>query len=238
MNNKDLHLAIIMDGNGRWAQKQGWPRSFGHSEGAKTARKTVEYAARCGVGCLTLFVFSCDNWSRPADEVRQILRLLTKHLLREIDTCLSNGIRLSVIGRRDRLPKPLVQAIETAERRTRTQTAMHLRLAVDFSSRDAIARAAQQSTTTNSFQRLLSKEVHSVCDIPSVDILVRTGGERRLSDFLLWECAYAELFFLDKFWPEFASTDLDNVLEDFLSRERRYGGLPKVLQQDLKAGSA
>jgi undecaprenyl diphosphate synthase len=210
------HLAIIMDGNGRWASRRGRPRWMGHVRGAHTAREVVAHCARVGVTDLTLYAFSSDNWKRPREEVGFLLDLFTSHLDRQLAALLSNGIRLSIIGRRDRLPPALVAAIADAEARTAHGARMHLRVAIDYSSRTAIEEA---------FARRQEGQVDAPLDslLPQVDLLLRTGGERRLSDFLLWECAYAELAFLDVHFPDLSTADLDAVFADYAKRERRFG---------------
>ena len=226
-----LHLAIIMDGNGRWATAQGLSRSAGHRAGADAVRRVVKAAPALGVGTLTLYAFSADNWKRPAAEVNALMRLFREYLRRETPRCVAHRIRLSVIGRRDRLPMPLRASIATAEAATADGRAMHLRIAVDYSAQDAIVRAAaglahEPVPTRERFARLLAEVDHAREASPNVDLLIRTGGERRLSDFLLWECAYAELCFSDRMWPEFGADDLAAAVEDFHRRERRFGGLP------------
>jgi len=203
-----LHVAIVMDGNGRWAARRGRPRTAGHRAGAAAVRRVVEAAPGLGIGALTLFAFSADNWRRPPGEVAALMRLFARHLRTETPRLLENGVRLEAVGRRDRLPEPLVAAIAAAERATAGGTALRLRLAVDYSARAAI-RAG----------RIL----------PDVDLLIRTGGERRLSDFLLWECAYAELFFTETMWPDFDAAALAAAVADFHARERRFGGLPEAV---------
>ncbi len=194
-----------MDGNGRWASRRGLPRSTGHRAGARAVRRTVEAAARdAGVAALTLYAFSADNWRRPPAEVAALMRLFERHLATETPRCAAQGVRVEVVGRRDRLPPSLAAAIASAEAATRTGTNLHLRIAVDYSGRHAIACRAL---------------------LPDVDLLIRTGGERRLSDFLLWESAYAELVFLDVLWPDFLALHLDAALREFHSRERRFGGV-------------
>src|SRR6058998_1830685 len=202
-----LHVAIVMDGNGRWATRRGLPRTAGHRAGAEAVRRVVEAAPPLGIGALTLFAFSADNWRRPPGEVAALLRLFARYLRSETPRLVENGVRLEVVGRRDRLPLPLVAAIAAAEDATAGGTRLHLRLAVDYSARWAIRTC-----------RLL----------PDVDLLIRSGGERRLSDFLLWECAYAELFFTDMMWPDFAATDLATAVADFHGRERRFGAVPEA----------
>jgi undecaprenyl diphosphate synthase len=199
-----LHVAIIMDGNGRWATRRGLPRGAGHRAGAETVRRIVEAAPGLGITALTMYAFSADNWKRPAGEVAILMRLFARYLRAEVAPLAKQGVRLAVIGRRDRLPTPLVSAIETAEQATAGGTQLDLRLAVDYSARAAIRTGAL---------------------IPDVDLVVRTGGEQRLSDFLLWESAYAELWFTDRMWPDFSAADLARAVADFQTRERRFGAL-------------
>ncbi|MBL0937736.1 MAG: di-trans,poly-cis-decaprenylcistransferase [Gemmatimonadaceae bacterium] len=214
------HVAIIMDGNGRWASSRGRPRWMGHARGARTAREVVAHCARLGVKDLSLYAFSSDNWKRPREEVGFLLDLFASHLESQLAELVQHGIRLSIFGRRDRLPDALVKAIDVAEARTAHGRRMHLRVAIDYSSRDAIERAfaAGDQPEPETQHQLL----------PPVDLLVRTGGERRLSDFLLWECAYAELAFLDVHFPDLSTNDLDVVFADFAKRDRRYGAAPKA----------
>ncbi len=224
-----LHVAIIMDGNGRWAEQRGWPREAGHRAGAGAVRRAVEAAPSLGIRVLTLYAFSSDNWKRPAHEVSTLMRLFRTYLGRETSRCVENGIRLNIIGRRDRLPPLLLPVIEEAERRTAAGRNLHLRLAVDYSSRDTILQAAaklhsRRAPGREEFARLL----HGDAPVPDVDLLIRTGGEQRLSDFLLWESAYAELHFTPCMWPDFAAGDLQAALEDFHRRQRRFGALPAV----------
>jgi undecaprenyl diphosphate synthase len=220
-----------MDGNGRWASRQGLSRGAGHREGAKAVRRVVEAAPDAGIGVLTLFAFSSDNWRRPAVEVAWLMRLFREHLHTETARCVANGVRLEIIGRRDRLGLSLLRAIEAAEVATSGGTRLLLRIAIDYSGRDAILRAAQclrpGSASRNSFGRLVAIVDHG-SPVSELDLLIRTGGERRLSDFLLWEAAYAELFFPPIMWPDFGAEDLRSIVREFSTRERRFGGLPDV----------
>ncbi len=200
-----LHVAIIMDGNGRWATRRGLARGAGHRAGADAVRRVVEATRDLGVTALTLYAFSADNWKRPSGEIAILMRLFARYLHGEVAALTHQGVRLTVIGRRDRLPTPLVSAIERAEDATACGARLDLRLAVDYSARWAIGAGAL---------------------IPDVDLLIRTGGEQRLSDFLLWESAYAELFFTDRMWPDFNAVDLARATADFQTRERRFGALP------------
>jgi undecaprenyl diphosphate synthase len=224
-----LHVGIIMDGNGRWAEQRGRSRSVGHREGAEAVRRCVEAAPGAGIGVLTLYAFSADNWRRPPSEVAWLMRIFREYLRGEVIRCLEKGVRLEVVGRRDRISRALRAAIEAAEQRTMAGTRLHLRIALDYSSRDAILRAAQcvrpgVVPTRESFTRLLAIVDHAT-PVPDLDLLIRTGGEQRLSDFLLWEAAYAELLFLGRLWPDFGPDDLHAAVREFASRQRRFGGL-------------
>jgi undecaprenyl diphosphate synthase len=226
-----LHVGIIMDGNGRWATRQGKSRAEGHRQGAAVVRTIVEAAPPLGVGTLTLFAFSADNWQRPGREVSWLMRLFREYLRGETARCIETGVRLNVIGRRDRLGPALRGAIEEAEAATAGGSTLHLRIAIDYSARDAILRAAQcvgpdTVPSRESFSRLLTIVDHGGPQAPPVDLLVRTGGERRLSDFLLWECAYAELCFLPVMWPDFTPALFAEAVAEFHQRERRFGALP------------
>ena len=225
-----LHVAIIMDGNGRWAARRGLPRVAGHRAGLAAARRIVEHAVDIGIARLTLYAFSSDNWRRPAAEVDRIFWLLRAFLRLETERLRERGARLEAIGRRDRLPPAALRAIENAEWRTAAGRRLHLRVAIDYSSRDAIARAAASALADKPAPdaEALTSTVASAVEANSsdVDLLIRTGGEKRLSDFLLWESAYAELFFTDRMWPEFDEADLDAALDEFHHRERRFGAIP------------
>jgi len=224
-----LHVAIVMDGNGRWAEAQKLPRAAGHREGARAVRRVVEAAPDLGISILTLYAFSSDNWRRPDDEVTWLMRLFRTYVRSERRNLTSNGVRFSVIGRRDRISDKLRQDIEVTERATLSGERLWLRVAVDYSARDAILRAAQLAGSDidrDRFERLITLVDHGA-PVPPVDLFIRSGGERRLSDFLLWESAYAELHFSNRLWPEFGAMDLEAALVDFHSRERRFGGLPQ-----------
>jgi len=228
-----LHVAILLDGNGRWAAARGLARPEGHRAGVAAVRRIVRAAPDLGVGTLTLYAFSSNNWDRPASEVSALLSLLEDFLRHSAAELESERIRLRVIGRRDRVPASLVDAIEFAEHKTAAGRRMEVRIALDYSSRDAILRAAcwmlsSLEVTENEFARRLGQVTHGGAAAPDVDLLIRTGGERRLSDFMLWECAYAELFFTPRMWPEFDAADLEAAVEDYLGRERRFGRLPET----------
>jgi len=218
---KSLHVAIIMDGNGRWAQRRGLPRLAGHHAGERALRRVVTAAPSLDISMLTVYAFSADNWKRPADEVNGLMGLLELHLSRQLEVCVREGVRLSVIGRRDRIPVSASRAIEEAEQFTCRGSRLHLRLAIDYSSRDSLFDA----------WKTLGSLPDRTCftqrfDSPDVDLLIRTGGEQRLSDFLLWESAYAELYFTPVMWPDFGESDLIAAMDEFRQRQRRFGALP------------
>jgi undecaprenyl diphosphate synthase len=224
-------VAIIMDGNGRWARARGRPRLEGHRRGGEAVRRIVEAAPEAGITTLTLYAFSTDNWHRPRDEVDGLMELFEAHLRREWRRCARNGVRLSVIGRRDRLAPRLRRAIALAEERTAGGSRLHLRLAVDYSARESILGAAdlarsEPALDPPTFSRLINRALHSEPAASDVDLLIRTSGERRLSDFLLWECAYAELVFTERFWPDFDREALGAAVQEFRRRNRRFGRLP------------
>jgi len=223
-----LHVGIIMDGNGRWATGRGLPRALGHKAGVAAIRRVVEAAPGQGIGTLTLYAFSSDNWRRPEDEVTALMGLLRLYLREEAERLARAGVRLTVIGRRDRLPEGIAEAIGRAEARTAAGSGLHLRIAIDYSARAAILAAAASLAAdlrngvpaAAEFGRRVSGG-----PVPDVDLVIRTSGEQRLSDFLLWESAYAELHFTPVHWPDFGADDLATALRAFAGRERRFGGL-------------
>jgi undecaprenyl diphosphate synthase len=228
-----IHVAIIMDGNGRWANSRGRPRTAGHIAGARVVRKIVEAAPDCGIGMLTLYAFSADNWARPSREVALLMRLFRRYLVAETDRCVTNDVRMRIIGRRDRIPAELLRSILAAEDATQHGTRLDLRIAVDYSARDAMLRAAEtlrgtEPITRETLSRAMCDVDHWTGECRDVDLLIRTGGEQRLSDFLLWECAYAELYFTDRRWPDFTAADLEQAVKAFHSRERRFGTVPEA----------
>jgi len=234
-NSSTLHVAILLDGNGRWAALRGMPRPEGHRAGVAAVRRVVSAAPGLGVGTLTLYAFSSNNWERPSGEVASLLALLEDYLRTDAPVCAAQGVRLRVIGRRDRIPRTLVKAIDEAERITARGHALDLRIAIDYSSRDAILRAAcwmlsSLEVSQREFGRRLGEVTNSGGPVRDVDLLIRTGGERRLSDFLLWECAYAELFFSPRMWPDFQPADLVEALDDFLARDRRFGRVTETAE--------
>lgn len=227
-----LHVAIIPDGNGRWASMRGRPRAEGYEAGAGAVRRVVAAAPVLCVDTLTLFAFSSDNWHRPAGEVEVLLRVFEDFLAEQACSTANLRPRITVIGRRDRIPQGLRDAIEMAEEATARAEGLWLRLAIDYSSRDAILRAACRMYTAmevsrESFAERLGSASAEGDAVPEVDLLIRTGGEQRLSDFLLWECAYAELYFTPRLWPDFDAADLAAALAEFRSRERRFGRVPQ-----------
>jgi undecaprenyl diphosphate synthase len=221
-----LHVGIIMDGNGRWATRRGLSRLRGHEAGVEAIRRVVEAAPDQGVGTLTLYAFSSDNWRRPKAEVTALMALLRFYLANEVESLVKNGVRLTVIGRRDRLPDGIATAIARAEKATADGEVLQLRIAVDYSARDAILNAAVKLAGVREPSReMFSQLVTGEAGLRDVDLIIRTSGEKRLSDFLLWEGAYAELHFTDRMWPDFDADALAEALSSFQHRERRFGGL-------------
>jgi undecaprenyl diphosphate synthase len=225
-----MHVAIIMDGNGRWATQRGLPRTAGHIEGAKAVRTIVETAARANVKILTLYAFSSANWSRPPTEIAALMRLFGQYLFTETRRCVEQSIRINVVGRRDRLSENLLKSIEQSERSSAAGSGMLLRIAVDYSSQHSILEAAKRAPrdanlSADEFHRLLNEVDHCTYPAGDVDLLIRTGNERRLSDFLLWESAFAELHFSACLWPDFGEQQFHAALADYHGRQRRFGGL-------------
>ncbi len=230
---RHVHVAIIMDGNGRWATARGLPRVEGHRRGARAVERVVETAARLGIGTLTLYALSADNWRRPAAEIDTLMQLFERYLHKQIPRAVAHDIRFTMVGRRDRLPPALVARAESGERDTAACTGLHLRLAIDYSAREALWMAAQRLADApeprrDEFDRAIRSGRGLPDASPDVDLVIRTGGERRLSDFLLWESAYAELWFTDTKWPDFSEAEFRRALSEFSTRERRFGGLVAV----------
>ena len=229
-----LHIGIIMDGNGRWATRRGLSRLRGHEAGVEAIRRVVEAAPQQGVGTLTLYAFSSDNWRRPQTEVSALMALLRFYLANEVQSLVRNGVRLTVIGRRDRIPEGIAHAITRAEASTANGDALHLRIAIDYSARDAILNAAARAAGIVDLTReRLAEFITGEKNLRDVDLIIRTSGEKRLSDFLLWEGAYAELHFTDRMWPEFEAHDLAEALGVFHRRERRFGGLQAIAPEQV-----
>ena len=224
-----LHVGVIMDGNGRWATRRGLSRLRGHEAGVEAIRRVVEAAPDQGVGTLTLYAFSTDNWRRPKAEVTALMALLRFYLANEVESLVKNGVRLTVIGRRDRLPDGIAAAIARAEAATSRGETLNLRIAIDYSARDAILNAAARlAGVSEPTRELFSQLVTGEAGLRDVDLIIRTSGEKRLSDFLLWEGAYAELYFTERMWPEFDGEALAEALASFRRRERRFGGLQSL----------
>jgi len=232
--NRIHHVAIIMDGNGRWAEQRGLPRWKGHEAGARAVRRTVEAACRCEIPILTLFAFSSENWKRPPAEVKTLFRLFTRYLAGEKDALIENGIRLSAFGRRDRFAPEVAAALSDVEQATGQGARLHLRLALDYGSRHEIVDAARALALQAVRGRLAPEEIDeqrftdalTSRAVPDPDLVIRTAGERRLSNFLLWQAAYAELHFCPSLWPDFDESDLQEALADYHSRTRKFGALP------------
>lgn len=236
-----MHIAIIMDGNGRWAVRRGLPRTVGHRAGAKAVDAVVEAAARQHVDTLTLYAFSAANWCRPREEVGALFTLFRRYLLTQTQRCLEQAIRINVIGRRDRLSPELCKAIEDSETATAHCSGMHLRIAVDYSSQDSLIETCRRLQSEHSVDRqrfiqCLAAVDRSTASTATVDLLIRTGGEKRLSDFLLWECAYAELYFTDCLWPDFDAAAFTQALADFTARDRRFGAISTATSAEVSHG--
>lgn len=228
-----LHVAIILDGNGRWATARGLARSAGHRAGMEAVRRVLTAARPLGIGTLTLFAFSAGNWQRPREEVRGLMQIFRDFFLEEVGGWVKSGIRVRLLGRRDRLPAALLTAAEAAEARTAAREALLLRLAIDYSAREAILGAARRlaparELTEECFARALADELHVDAPVRDIGLLIRTGGELRLSDCLLWEGAYAELVFSERLWPDFDAHDLEAAVREFHSRERRFGRVARA----------
>jgi len=223
-----LHVALIMDGNGRWAEARGLPRIEGHRRGADVVDDCVEAAPDLGIRTLTLYAFSSDNWNRPAREVSFLMSLFRHYLKKERQRMVREGVRLTIVGRRDRLPRAVLAEVARTESATAGGSVLDLRVCVDYSSRDRLLDAAERYAQSaergrEAFARCLGEAGNEDRSAPDVDVLIRTSGEQRLSDFLLWECAYAELMFVEDMWPEFDRERLASCLDAYRGRERRFG---------------
>jgi len=227
------HVAIIMDGNGRWAKARGLPRAAGHRRGADAVRRVVRGAGELGIPVLTLFAFSTENWARPVDEVNDLMGLLRHYLRNELEELHRNGARLRVIGRREGLASDIVRDITQAEMRTRSNTRIQVNICINYGSRDEIVQAARRLATLVAGGELLPEAIDEkrferellTAGLPDPDMLIRTSGEQRISNFLLWQCAYSELVFVDTLWPDFGREHLEQAIAEFRRRERRYGGI-------------
>jgi undecaprenyl diphosphate synthase len=225
-----MHIAIIMDGNGRWAARRRLPRTAGHRAGAQSVNTVVEAAARRRVGTLTLHAFSAANWQRPQGEVGGLFALFKHHLMTQTQRCLEQSIRINVIGRRDRMGPELRELVERSEQSTAHCTGMRLRIAIDYSAQHSLVEACRRMQPDSELDRLrfverLAEVDHASLPAPEVDLLIRTGGEKRLSDFMLWECAYAELHFVDCMWPDFDERAFEQALQEYARRDRRFGAI-------------
>jgi undecaprenyl diphosphate synthase len=226
------HIAIIMDGNGRWARQRSRPRTFGHAEGVEALRRTVEAAGELGVQYLTVFGFSTENWRRPVEEVNALFDLLRLYVARDLDRLAREGVRVRVIGDRDNLQKDILEIIDLAETRTRANDTLNLTIAFNYGGQDEIARAARRVAEDVKAGKLTAADINpdsfsrylDTADLPPPDLLVRTSGELRLSNFMLWQAAYTELVFVDKLWPDFDKAALEDAIDTYRKRERRYGG--------------
>jgi undecaprenyl diphosphate synthase len=225
------HIAIIMDGNGRWAQQRHMPRKLGHYRGAARVRSLIEYCTRVGVKCVTLFAFSTENWQRPADEVDALMALFVEYLDKELPTILENRVRFKVLGALDRFPPEVRQRIDRAEQQSAHHEGLMLNVAVNYGGRWDIVQAVQSWQAAHPQAGLdalspdgLSHHL-STAGQPELDLLIRTGGESRISNFLLWQAAYAELYFTDTLWPDFDEAALQQALDWFAARDRRFGGV-------------
>lgn len=235
------HVAIIMDGNGRWARARGLPRTAGHQQGVQAVRRTVEAAADLGISCLTLFGFSSENWKRPVDEVGELMRLLRFYLRAETAELHRNNVRLRVIGDRAGLDRDIVTLIEGAEDLTRLNDRITVVIALNYGGRDEIADAAARMAADFQARGIVPEPERvraqfpnylMTTGLPDPDLLIRTSGERRISNFMLWQCAYTELLFLETLWPDFGRADLERALADFAGRERRFGGIPPAANEE------
>jgi undecaprenyl diphosphate synthase len=232
MTDTPHHLAIIMDGNRRWARERGWQVLRGHNQGAETLKKTSSYAFKCGVRWMTVFAFSSQNWSRQKSEVDGLMKLMRKFLMSDVKEMVSENVKFRAIGRRDRLPVDIVKLIEEAEGQTKSNTGLNLTFAIDYGGQQEVVDAAkllaeevvQGIISTNEINEDLLKSRMSSSMLPCIDLLIRTGGEYRVSNFMLWDISYAELHFSPVHWPEFDIKHLDQALRAFAMRERRFGG--------------
>ena len=227
------HVAIIMDGNGRWAKAKGLPRNMGHAQGARVVEKILEESDHMGIRYLTVYAFSTENWSRPESEVKVLMNLLRTYMKTSLAKCAKNNVCIRVIGDKSRLDADLRSAIEGLEEATRGNTGIHFQIAINYGSRDEITRAvrriaAQAAAGECDPQAITEEQIGGALDtagLPDPDLLIRTCGEERLSNFLLWQCAYAELYFTDAAWPDFTVRELERAIDAYNHRERRYGGL-------------
>lgn len=233
MNNIPNHIAIIMDGNGRWAKERMLPRSMGHKAGVETIRRILKEATRLGVKNLTLYAFSTENWGRPKDEVGALMKLLVTYLRKELDECHKNGVRMNVFGDITQLPKECQEALDDALETTKNNTRINLNFALNYGGRDEIIRAIKaiandykdEKIDINNIDDSLVNNYLYTAGMPDPDIIIRPSGEQRLSNFLLWQCAYSEFWYSDINWPDFKEKDLQRAIYDYQNRDRRFGGI-------------
>jgi undecaprenyl diphosphate synthase len=218
------HVAIIMDGNGRWAKKRHLPRAIGHQRGVEAVRRVVRGARELGLEALTLYAFSTENWRRPEEEVSDLMSLMKRFILSDLDEFAAAGVRLKIIGDYKAFKPDVVELVEGAVARTASNSGTTLAVALNYGSQDEIARAATKAAAKGSITPETIAAELDTADLPQLDLLIRTSGEVRLSNFLLWQAAYAEMLFTDVLWPDFTAEHLRDALETFRTRERRYGG--------------
>ena len=228
-----VHVAIIMDGNGRWAKRRGLPRTAGHAQGARVVEQILEDADHMGIRFLTVYAFSTENWSRPDSEVKALMNLLRTYMKTSLAKCAKNNVRIRVIGDKSRLDKDLQASIANLEKETAFNTGIGFQIAINYGSRDEMVRAVQAAAQKVKDGEIRPEDITEnfisdsldTCGIPDPDLLIRTGGEQRISNFLLWQTAYSELYFCDAAWPDFNKNELEKAVDAFNNRERRYGGL-------------
>ena len=228
-----VHVAIIMDGNGRWAKRRGLPRTAGHAQGARVVEQILEDADHMGIRYLTVYAFSTENWSRPDSAVKALMNLLRTYMKTSLAKCAKNNVRIRVIGDKSRLDKDLQASIANLEKETASNTGIGFQIAINYGSRDEMVRAVQAAAQKVKDGEISPEDITEnfisdsldTCGIPDPDLLIRTGGEQRISNFLLWQTAYSELYFCDAAWPDFNKKELEKAVDAFNNRERRYGGL-------------
>ena len=235
VRNNIMHVAIIMDGNGRWAESHGMHRINGHKEGAKRVEEIVRHASTVGITNLTLYAFSTENWQRPSLEVQTLFQLIKLYLRKKVRILKLENVKINFIGRRDQLPKSVVDEMHNSETITQNCTGLKLNIAVDYGGRDEILRSVNRFIRENSgvisqINEVTLKKYSDMKDQPDPDLIIRTGGDKRLSNFMLWHAAYSELNFVDTLWPDFSVSELNSAIEDFVDRDRRFGTIPQVAE--------
>ena len=230
-----MHVAIIMDGNGRWAESRGMSRINGHKEGAKRVEDIVKYASTIGITNLTLYAFSTENWQRPSFEIQTLFQVIKLYLRKKVTILKLENVKINFIGRRDQLPKPVIAEMHNSEAATQNCTGLKLNIAVDYGGRDEILRAVNQfmcekNVTSSQIDESTLKKYSDLSDQPDPDLIIRTGGDKRLSNFMLWHAAYSELNFVDTLWPDFSILEFKSAIENFGARDRRFGTVPQVAE--------